>query len=200
MNSDYDERYKRPIPGFSRIQMERDKKTFLFSNETWLYVAVIAGYFVVQVLIRAGNWIAEAWGFAGLLVLIVRALVICAAVAAFAYTQADKCRKLWQQVSLLVVGAAVVVAVFAYSAVPPIRDLFIGPFTGTFCVTEFESFGRYTRNMVAVDTATGAVTKFPQAWFSRGEDALREKVRASQAPVVVITYYPHSKVRTHMEY
>jgi len=54
-------------------------------------------------------------------------------------------------------------------------------------------------DMTAVEINTGRIEKFPVLEFSRDGKRLREELKIAE-PIVVITYYPHSKVRTHMEY
>jgi hypothetical protein len=196
---EYDERYKRPITGFARVEIQRDKKTFLFSGETWLLIALIIGCAAVMVSAALLPGLSFSWGFAGLLARIAYGLALSAGLPFVAIKERHKHKRLWTYILSLVFCAAIAVGLFVYNAVPAIRDLGEKPVIRTFTITGFERFGRYARKMVAVDAETGRVVEFPVAIFSREEKMLGGEL-STVRPVVTITYYPHSKVRAQMEY
>jgi len=194
---EYDKRYKKPIPGFSRVQIVREKEPFVGSRLFWavFFVAVAA----LMILIRILPGLSSGWGFAGLLVQILYWTPVSAGLLFLAAANGHRYKKRWMRILSLVICAALAIAMFACFAVPPIRDLFEKPVTGTFRVTETGRSGRYSNRIIAIDTQTGVRVSFPASIFSQAYDELRGRLEHGQ-PVIAITYYPHSKVRTHMEY
>jgi len=198
--SEYDARYRRPIAGFGHLAIARDKKTFLFSGETWLTIALGVGVIFVFVLFFSLPGMSAAWGAFGLVVRIICGLALAAGFLLMGMYDEYRYKKRWTRVLSMVLCAAFAVAIFLFCSLPAIRDVGAKPVTGTFRVTEFVPRRRsLSDDMVAVEVNTGQRVEFLVFDFSRESKALHEKLKTSQ-PIVAIKYYPHSKVRIRMEY
>jgi len=197
---EYDARYKKPIAGFQYLAIEREKKPFLFSSETWLMIALSIGMAAFSVFFAGLPGVSAGWGRAGLAALIFYGMLWAAGIMMLGLQIRNKRKNNWARILSLVISAAIAIVVFAHFSLPPIRDIGEKPVTGTFRVTKFVTYRRsFTEDMVAVEMGTGQVVQFPISTLSRDEKILREKLKSAQ-PVITVTYYPHSKVRTHMEY
>jgi len=197
---EYDARYRRRIPGFRHVAVEWDEKTFLFSGETWLVIALSAGAIFAILLFFCLPGLSAAWGAVGLAVRIIYGLALAACMLLLGLQDKYKFKRRWARVLSMALCAAFAIAIFLFFSLPAILDIGAKPVTGTFRVTRFITYSRsLNEDMVAIEADTRDIVKFPFFLFSREEKILREKLKTSQ-PVVTITYYPHSKVRTHMEY
>ncbi|MCL2494076.1 MAG: hypothetical protein FWE98_00280 [Oscillospiraceae bacterium] len=198
--NEYDAKYKKPIRNFALLKIEREQKKFLLRKETWLVVAGIAVIVLVLLLAASVYGLSAAWGAVGLVVQIIYGLSLAAGIMLICIHGRSIHRRRWSYVFSLVLCAALSIAMFMYVSLPAVRDIGAKPVTGTFRVVDFTYRRRsLSSDMTAVEINTGRIEKFPVSEFSRDGKRLREELKIAE-PVVVITYYPHSKVRTHLEY
>jgi len=169
-------------------------------RETWLVIVGVAGAALVMLLAASLHGLSAGWGTFGLAARIAYGLLMAAGAMLVGLYWKSKHKRLWSKILSLALCVALSVAMFMYFSLPAVRDIGAKPVTGTFRVVDFTYRRRsLSSDMTAVEINTGRIEKFPVSEFSRDGKALREKLKFSE-PVVVVTYYPHSRVRTHMEY
>jgi len=197
---EYDARYKRPIPGFKYVKIERDKKRFSISGDTWIMIAVCAGIIAVLTLLAILPGLSAAWGAVGLAVQILYGLLLAAGFLLIGIYDEYRYKKRWTRILSFALCALFSVGIFMLASLSAVRDIGAQPVTGTFRVTRFVPIRRsFSDNMVAIEIHTGQSVDFTVSDFTRESKILHEKLKYSE-PIVTVTYYPHSKVRIHMEY